>query len=96
MEAPVEMQILNCRRETRGEYEIKMFDIYLPKEDYTFRNWKYVEGKKGPFVSPPSFCVEGEDFEGNPEKRWFPYVEIGPLNKKAFFETALRMAREQF
>lgn len=59
------------------------FDIYLGSQwGITYKRWRLIRGKKGHFLSAPSYGVD----DGNGKKKWFPYIEMSP-EKKHNFET---------
>lgn len=85
------MEIENLREEVVGSNLATLFDIYLPAAKMRLRNFRIIPGKKGKFVSSPSFKTT--DREGNP--KYIPYFEFSEEKNKEFMKKVYETLKDK-
>ena len=77
------IEIENYREQPPVGNLIAIFDVYLSDEQVRYRNLRMVKGKKGNFISFPSFVITGDDGE---KKTFTPYIEFSKEKQDRFFK----------
>lgn len=85
------MEILNYSDGLPGTNLIATFDIYFgPQWGMTFKRWRLLRGKHGPFISGPSYSEDSE----TGKKIYHPYIEFSKEKKAEFDAKVLSLIRE--
>jgi hypothetical protein len=83
------IEIENYREQSPQGSVVAIFDIYLPKMQLRFRNYRLIRTKKGAkFISAPSFKHE----EGGKES-YVPYIEFSKDRTEEFVKQVMEQLK---